>query len=144
MKKTDNTAAISEKFGLDTDIRNYIAYDVQVMLKRLGIKTVVGYNIARDYRGRDYLKIVTTSFDTMPVMFKEIHIESSEIIVEKSKDVKYTDVKFRLDFRYTHWDNGTNGCTLGSCEYHILPYNKEDLGWRELDHIVRKIHGITL
>lgn len=134
-----------EDITFGKEILEYMADDVKFQLFRLGINvSKVEFTKTTDYKGDRYLKLMTTPFPMTPIIFKEIHIEGGKVNVEEGENGRYTDVSFTLHFRYTHFDNGTNGCTLGSCEYHILPYNKEDLSWRPVFDIVRKIHGITL
>lgn len=60
-------------------------------------------------------KVKTTEFQTTPVLFSKVWLEStiarySEL--ESDKGVKYTDYYISLDVYYEHFDGGRNGCSL--------------------------------
>lgn len=62
-------------------------------------------------------KVKTTSFQTTPVLFKEVWIESWNVFVEEKendKGVKYTDYNISIQVCYEHFDSGRNGCNLFS------------------------------
>lgn len=62
-------------------------------------------------------KVKTTSFQTTPVLFKEVWIESRNVFVEEKendKGVKYTDYNISIHVCYEHFDGGRNGCSLFS------------------------------
>ena len=62
-------------------------------------------------------KVKTSSFQTTPVLFKEVWIESWNVFVEEKendKGVKYTDYNMSIHVCYEHFDGGRNGCDLFS------------------------------
>lgn len=65
-------------------------------------------------------KVKTNSFQTTPVLFQEIWIESSSAFFhenENEKGVKYTDFYASLSVYYKHFDGGSNGCNLLTMEF---------------------------
>jgi hypothetical protein len=63
------------------------------------------------------LKVITDEFQTTPVIFKKVWIESFGVKVEEhenSKGIKYTDYHISLDVFYEHFGGGKNGCNLFS------------------------------
>lgn len=62
-------------------------------------------------------KVKTSSFQTTPVLFKEVWIESWNVFIEdkeNDKGVKYTDYNISIHVCYEHFDGGRNGCSLFS------------------------------
>lgn len=62
-------------------------------------------------------KVKTSSFQTTPVLFKDVWIESSFAYFDKKeseKGVKYTEYYISLNVCYEHFDGGRNGCNLFS------------------------------
>lgn len=62
-------------------------------------------------------KVKTSSFQTTPVLFKDVWIESWNVFVEEKendKGIKYTDYCVSLNVCYYHFDDGRNGCNLFS------------------------------
>lgn len=62
-------------------------------------------------------KIKTTTFQTTPVLFKQVWIESWNVFVkekENDKGIKYTDYNISIHVCYEHFDGGRNGCNLFS------------------------------
>lgn len=62
-------------------------------------------------------KVKTTSFQTTPVLFKEVWIESWNVFVEEKendKGVKYIDYNISIHVCYEHFDGGRNCCNLFS------------------------------
>lgn len=60
-------------------------------------------------------KVKTSSFQTTPVLFKEVWIESWSVFVdekENDKGVKYTNYQITMEVCYEHFDGGRNGCNL--------------------------------
>lgn len=73
--------------------------------------------------GENCFKVKTTSFQTYPVLFKNICIKSSSAIFRENtneKGNKYTDYFVRLFARYELFDGGTNGCELFTIEFRIF------------------------
>lgn len=102
---------------LNKEIVNYIINDVELTIKRLGINVQLSIEQCEDYNHDKFDKIVSTSFQTMPMLFKEIHIEGDINVITKETEEDYCKVVINLDVRYTHFDGGTNGHNLGKIMY---------------------------
>lgn len=60
-------------------------------------------------------KVKTNSFQTTPVLFQKVWIESWSVFVdekENEKGVKYTNYQIIMEVCYEHFDGGRNGCKL--------------------------------
>ena len=102
---------------LNKEIVNYIINDVELTIKRLGINVQLSIEQCEDYNHDKFDKIVSTSFQTMPMLFKEIHIEGNINVITRETEEDYCKVVINLDVRYTHFDGGTNGHNLGKIIY---------------------------
>ena len=102
---------------LNKEIVNYIINDVELTIKRLGINVQLSIEQCEDYNHDKFDKIVSTSFQTMPMLFKEIHIEGDINVITRETEEDNCKVIINLDVRYTHFDGGTNGHNLGKIMY---------------------------
>ena len=102
---------------LNKEIVNYIINDVELTIKRLGINVQLSIEQCEDYNHDKFDKIVSTSFQTMPMLFKEIHIEGDINVITMETEEDNCKVIINLDVRYTHFDGGTNGHNLGKIMY---------------------------
>ena len=102
---------------LNKESVNYIINDVELTIKRLGINVQLSIEQCEDYNHDKFDKIVSTSFQTMPMLFKEIHIEGDINVITRETEEDYCKVVINLDVRYTHFDGGTNGHNLGKIIY---------------------------
>lgn len=100
---------------LQKNVLEYIVSDLQMTINRLGINATLSTKIAKDYRGEEFVKIVSTPFQTMPVLFKEITIDGT--IGTGEEDEKNVEVGIRLNYAYTHFRGGGNGHELGIVRY---------------------------
>lgn len=102
---------------LNKEIVNYIISDIELTLQRLGINVQLSIEQCEDYKHEKFDKLISTSFQTMPMLFKEIHIEGNINVIEDEKDKDICKVIINLDVRYTHFNGGTNGYELGKIMY---------------------------
>lgn len=61
------------------------------------------------------LKIITNEFQTTPIIFKKVWIESFDVEVDQNetdKGLKYVDYHIAINVFYEHFDGGQNGCNL--------------------------------
>lgn len=124
---------------LNKDIVNYIISDIQLTIQRLGINAQLSIEELEDY---EYEKIVSTSFQTMPMLFKEIHIEGI-VSVMNDKVEGYSTIDIRLGVKYTHFDGGMNGHELGKITYSIdNSYKSERI--KNLDMYVCKVKTLAI
>lgn len=102
---------------LNKEIVNYIINDVELTIKRLGINVQLSIEQCEDYNHDKFDKLISTSFQTMPMLFKEIHIEGNIYVIANKTEEDCCKVVINLDVRYTHFDGGTNGYELGRIIY---------------------------
>lgn len=102
---------------LNKEIVNYIINDVELTIKRLGINVQLSIEQCEDYNHDKFDKLISTSFQTMPMLFKEIHIEGNIYVIANKTEEDCYKVVINLDVRYTHFDGGTNGHELGRIIY---------------------------
>ena len=128
---------------LNKEIVNYIINDVELTIKRLGINVQLSIEQCEDYNHDKFDKIVSTSFQTMPMLFKEIHIEGNINVITKETEEDYCKVVINLDVRYTHFDGGTNGHELGKIMYVVdKSYNGTDTKY--LNMYVDKVKTLAI
>lgn len=102
---------------LNKEIVNYIINDVELTIKRLGINVQLSIEQCEDFNHDKFDKLISTSFQTMPMLFKEIHIEGNIYVIANKTEEDCCKVVINLDVRYTHFDGGTNGHELGRIIY---------------------------
>lgn len=102
---------------LNKEIVNYIISDIELTLQRLGINVQLSIEQCEDYKHEKFDKLISTSFQTVPMLFKEIHIEGDINVMTKATEEDYCKVIINLDVRYTHFNGGTNGYELGRVMY---------------------------
>lgn len=102
---------------LNKEIVNYIISDIELTLQRLGINVQLSIEQREDYKHEKFDKLISTSFQTVPMLFKEIHIEGDINVMTKATEEDYYKVIINLDVRYTHFNGGTNGYELGKIMY---------------------------
>ena len=127
---------------LNKDIVNHIISDVQLSIQRLGINAQLSIVELEDYQHEKYEKIVSTSFQTMPMLFKEIHIEG-RVCVMNDKTEGYSAVVIRLGVKYTHFNGDTNGHELGKITYSVdNSYKSEHI--QDIDMYVDKVKSLAI
>lgn len=102
---------------LNKEIANYIISDIELTLQRLGFNVWLSIEQCEDYKHEKFDKLISTSFQTVPMLFKEIHIEGDINVMTKATEEDYYKVIINLDVRYTHFNGGTNGYELGKIMY---------------------------
>lgn len=95
----------------NNNVLEYIISEINQSVARLGINTTLSISEDKDYAGKEYLKVTSTPFQTMPVLFKEIKLKGKISLFEKDNDVK---IIVGLEYRYQTFDSGSNGHTLGT------------------------------
>lgn len=102
---------------LNKEIVNYIISDIELTLQRLGINVQLSIEQREDYKHEKFDKLISTSFQTMPMLFKEIHIEGDINVITKATEEDYCKVIINLGVSYAYFDGGTNGHELGKVMY---------------------------
>lgn len=105
---------------LSKQVLDYIINDVETTIHRLGINAQLSIEVEKDYIGNEYEKLVSTSFQTMPMLFKDIHLEGGILVrdnVDASDD--FFEIYINLDYRYHTFDNCSCGHTLGRIIFEV-------------------------
>ena len=135
---------------LSKQVLDYIINDVETTIHRLRINAQLSIEVEKDYRGNEYEKLVSTSFQTMPMLFKEIHLEGSIAIRDKvDAPDDFLEVYVNLDYYYHTFDNGSNGHTLGSIVFEVDKRTNEKMienGGKSnyISMIVRKVQSLEI
>lgn len=128
---------------LNKEIVNYIINDVELTIKRLGINVQLSIEQCEDYNHDKFDKIVSTSFQTMPMLFKEIHIEGDINVITRETEEDNCKVIINLDVRYTHFDGGTNGHNLGKITY-LADKSYKGTDTRHINMYVDKVKSLAI
>ena len=135
---------------LSKQVLNYIINDVETTIHRLGINAQLSVEVEKDYRGNEYEKLVSTSFQTMPMLFKVIHLEGNIAIRDKvDAPDDFLEVHVNLDYYYHTFDNGSNGHTLGRIVFEVDKRTNEKMreNGKESNYIsmiVRKVQSLEI
>ena len=135
---------------LSKQVLDYIINDVETTIHRLGINAQLSIEVEKDYRGNEYEKLVSTSFQTMPMLFKEIHLEGNIAIRDKvDAPDDFLEVHINLDYYYHTFDNGSNGHTLGRIVFEVDKRTNEKMkeSGKESNYIsmiVRKVQSLEI
>jgi hypothetical protein len=78
--------------------------------------------------GKNHIDLETDVFQTTPVLFKELKIISfstsvyleNEVSVDSDKGFTFIKVYIGLDYRYQHFDGGSNGCSLFNIHFKVF------------------------
>ena len=135
---------------LSKQVLDYIINDVETTIHRLGINAQLSIKVEKDYRGNEYEKLVSTSFQTMPMLFKEIHLEGSIAIRDKvDAPDDFLEVYVNLDYCYHTFGNCSNGHTLGRIVFEVDKLTNEMMkeSGKESNYIsmiVRKVQSLEI
>ena len=109
-----------------SEILKEIQEKIQTMMSRLCINTEIAITVKyNEYSQRVVVVLQSTEFNTVPVIFKSIHLEGhSKPVVEtidNGNEIFYR-IKFcfSISYRYEDFGHGTNGTDLGSVEFICL------------------------
>ena len=135
---------------LSKQVLDYIINDVETTIHRLGINAQLSIEVEKDYRGNEYEKLVSTSFQTMPMLFKDIRLDGNIAIRDKvDAPDDFLEVYINLDYYYHTFDNGSNGHTLGSIVFEVDKRTNEKMienGGKSnyISMIVRKVQSLEI
>lgn len=135
---------------LSKQVLDYIINDVETTIHRLGVNAQLSIKVEKDYRGNEYEKLVSTSFQTMPMLFKEIHLEGNIVIRDKVYEPDdFLVVYVKLDYYYHTFNNGSNGHTLGRIIFEVDKRTNEmmkenDKESNYISMIVRKVQSLEI
>lgn len=70
------------------------------------------------YDGSLLIKAISTPFNTMPVMFREVRVECEGRLRKNEENGSY-EMDMSCYYRYCLFDGGTNGCNVGIAHFTI-------------------------
>lgn len=111
-----------EKFIINEVLIESISKKCESTVARLGIN--VKFSIQEVSNGFDEWKIISSPFQTMPMIFKNIRLDGRIWVSEKTE--KFSKISVKLDYYYSHFGGGRNGCDLGTIEF-ILKGDLNDI-----------------
>ena len=135
---------------LSKQVLDYIINDVETTIHRLGINAQLSIKVEKDYRGNNYEKLVSASFQTMPVLFKEIHLEGTISVRDKQDEPDdFLKVCINIEYRYTNFGGGNNGHILGRIAYEVDKRTNEKMKESEkeskyISMIARKVQSLEI
>ena len=135
---------------LSKQVLDYIINDVEINIHRLGINAQLSIEVEKDYRGNEYEKLVSTSFQTMPMLFKDIRLDGNIAIRDKvDAPNDFLEVYVYLYYYYHTFDNGSNGHTLGRIVFEVDKRTNEKMienGGKSnyISMIVRKVQSLEI
>ena len=135
---------------LSKQVLDYIINDVETTIHRLGINAKLSIEVEKDYRGNEYEKLVSTSFQTMPMLFKDIRLDGNIAIRDKvDAPDDFLEVYVYLYYYYHTFDNGSNGHTLGRIVFEVDKRTNEKMienGGKSnyISMIVRKVQSLEI
>lgn len=111
---------------LSKRVLDYILNDIEFTISRLGISATLSLEERENYKHQKYEVLVSSSFQTMPVLFKKIHIEGDITVKDKEGAPDYyLQVRVSLCNYYTLLNGGSNGSELGCIVYEVdKEYNR--------------------
>lgn len=128
---------------LNKEIVNYIISDIELTLQRLGIDVQLSIEQCEDYKHEKFDKLISTSFQTAPMLFKEIHIEGDINVMTKATEEDYCKVIINLGVSYVYFDGGTNGHELGRVMY-VVDKSYKGIDTKHINMYVDKVKTLAI
>lgn len=128
---------------LNKEIVNYIISDIELTLQRLGINVQLSIEQCEDYKHEKFDKLISTSFQTVPMLFKEIHIEGDINVMTKATEEDYCKVIINLGVSYAYFDRGTNGHELGRVMY-VVDKSYKGIDTKHINMYVDKVKTLAI
>ena len=128
---------------LNKEIVNYIISDIELTLQRLGINVQLSIEQCEDYKHEKFDKLISTSFQTVPMLFKEIHIEGDINVMTKATEEDYCKVIINLGVSYAYFDGGTNGHKLGRVMY-VVDKSYKGIDTKHINMYVDKVKTLAI
>lgn len=117
-----------EQLYLTEDNLSIIKEKIQTELLKRGINTPIIKLEEYVRNGSHYIQLQTESFQTFPVLFKKLWIESfgTSIMIDtyEEEKIKYYRVWIRIYYSYEHFEGGSNGCKLFNFNCNVSLDNK--------------------
>lgn len=105
---------------LDKEEIKKIEKSLAICLIRLGVNVEVSLSESKTYDGRPLVKVKTTEFQSIPVIYKSIRIEGYGILKKDEKGDNVFRLRLPLSYYFNYFGGGSNGVDLGVCSFTIF------------------------
>ena len=99
------------------------------MLAHIGVNVDVKVFGNLIYNGNELVCMESTTFNTVPAMYRGIKVDGSTLIYEDdgagNDTMKRYDLRFHLNYCLDYWKGGENGVELGEVHFMVV-INKTD------------------
>lgn len=96
------------------ELRNEIAETIKTQLLKKGIDVDITIKVRKDKNGNiECISAVSSTFQTTPVIYKEIKVSGSAKFVAVDGHEGVFDLDFYLDYRFEYFSKAYNGVKLG-------------------------------
>lgn len=109
------------------EMLNTIAENAKERLMRLGINAEVKVEVKNNRRNEAHVELTTSSFNTMPVIYKSITVDGSASLESVDGRDDVYDLVFWLSYRFETFTGGFNGTTLGKLKFRVLDNSYDKL-----------------
>ena len=97
---------------------------LKIIVSRLGLNVDFYLNEKEIYDGRLMVSVKSTEFQTMPVIYKSIHIEGSGFVIRDTDKEGVLHLSIPLSYHFNYFNGGTNGVDIGVCKFLIFADTK--------------------
>lgn len=138
------------------DVREYIMRQVSESLARLGVFEPMCELKPREDEYHDRVEYTYESepIRHTPMLFKELRAKAHMVMLEPKKGGKYFDLTEKhdiicliIEYKWTSFRNGHNGCDLGRMIFAVekeLPEDFKDKFGYHADLYINKIEGLNI
>ena len=102
------------------EMLNQISSDAKERLMLLGINAEVKVEVKFNRRNEAHVELTTSSFNTMPVIYKSITVDGSASLESVDGRDDLSDLVFWLSYRFETFTGGFNGTPLGKLNFRVL------------------------
>jgi len=126
-------------------------------LARLGVSEQVKDTEVFENKHQDLLlyRFESAPIRQMPMMFEKLVVDGFMVAItpkdEKDRyykaSEKYYVVSVNLDYKYDHFDGGSNICSIGRMVFLVdkeLPKSFDENKWAKPDMFIRKVEGLSI
>lgn len=104
------------------EMRQEIIDTIKDKLLKLGVKVddvLIDIFISPN-DGKEYIRIETTEFNTIPTIYKSICVKGSGCLAEVKDHPNIYDLCITVDYRFEYFSGGSNGVTIGTFHFRVF------------------------
>jgi len=104
------------------EMRQDIINAVKDKLLKLGIKVddVLIDKFISPNNEKEYIRIATSTFNTIPTIYKSICVKGSGCLAEIEDRPNVYDLCITIDYRFEYFGGGSNGVTIGTFHFRVF------------------------